>query len=161
MLISTLPVTSFIPIMQVVILVFWGEENDNSEVQSFKINMCIKIWIPRHLQYFELAIPNSFPGGSGVKASARNAGGLGSIPGSGRSPGEGNGNPLQYSCLESPRDGRAWQATVRWVTKSQTRLSDFTFFSFYTTCNELKKSKSNQPQGAIICLWDQQRLRKY
>ena len=68
------------------------------------------------------------------------------------SPGERIRNPLQYSCLESPMDGRARQATVRWVTKSQTRLSDFTFFSFYTTCNELKKSKSNQPQGAIICL---------
>ena len=44
-----------------------------------------------------------FPGGSEVKASAWNAGDPGSIPGSGRSPGEGNGNPLQYSCLENPR----------------------------------------------------------
>ena len=43
-----------------------------------------------------------------VKASASNAGDLGSIPGSGRSPGEGNGNPLQYSCLENPMDGGAW-----------------------------------------------------
>ena len=47
-------------------------------------------------------------GGSEVKASASNAGDLGSIPGSGRSPGEGNGNPLQYSCLENPMDGAAW-----------------------------------------------------
>ena len=53
-----------------------------------------------------------FPGGSEVKASASNAGDLGSIPGSGRSPGEGNGNPLQYSGLENPMDGRAWWATV-------------------------------------------------
>ena len=54
-----------------------------------------------------------------------------SIPGLQRSPGEGNGNPLQYSCLENPTDGGAWQATVHGVTKSQTRLSDFTFtFSF-------------------------------
>ena len=68
-----------------------------------------------------------FPGGSEVKASARNAGDLGSIPGSGRSPGEGNGNPLQYSCLENPMDRRAWRAIVHRVTKSQTRLSDFTF----------------------------------
>ena len=60
-----------------------------------------------------------------VKASACNAGDLDSIPGSGRSPGGGNGNPLQYSCLENPRDGGAWWATVRGVTKSQTRLSDF------------------------------------
>ena len=49
-----------------------------------------------------------FPGGSDGKASAYNAGDLGSIPGSGRSPGEGNGNPLQYSCLENPMDGGAW-----------------------------------------------------
>jgi len=47
-------------------------------------------------------------GGSDDKASAYNAGNLGSIPGSGRSPGEGNGNPLQYSCLEDPMDGGAW-----------------------------------------------------
>ena len=47
-------------------------------------------------------LPGGFPGGSEVKASARNAGDLGSIRGLGRSPGEGNGNPLQYSCLENP-----------------------------------------------------------
>ena len=61
-----------------------------------------------------------------VKASACNAGDLGSIPGSGRSPGEGNDNPLQHSCLENPTDGGAWWATVHRVAKSQTRLSDFT-----------------------------------
>ena len=49
-----------------------------------------------------------FPGGSEVKASASNVGDLGSIPGLRRSPGEGNGNPLQYSCLENPMDGEAW-----------------------------------------------------
>ena len=68
-----------------------------------------------------------FPGGSEVKASACNAGDLGSIPGSGRSPGEGNGSPLQYSCLENPMDRGAWGATVHRVAKSRTRLSDFTF----------------------------------
>ena len=62
------------------------------------------------------------PGGSEVKASAWNAGDLGSIPGSGRSPGEGNGNPLQYSCLENPTDRRAWWAIVHKVTKSWTQL---------------------------------------
>ena len=67
-----------------------------------------------------------FPGGSEVKVSASNAGDLGSIPGLGRSPGEGNGNPLQYSCPENPMDGGAWWATVHGVAKSQTRLSDFT-----------------------------------
>ena len=49
-----------------------------------------------------------FPGVSEVKASASNAGDLGLIPGSGRSPGEGNGNPLQYSYLDNPMDGEAW-----------------------------------------------------
>jgi len=53
--------------------------------------------------------PNlSFPGGSDVKVSVYNAGDLGLIPGLGRFPGEGNGNPLQYSCLENPMDGGAW-----------------------------------------------------
>ena len=67
------------------------------------------------------------PGDSEVKASACNVGDLGSIPRSGRSPGEGNGNPLQYSCLENPMNGGAWWATVHGVTKSRTQLSDFTF----------------------------------
>ena len=68
-----------------------------------------------------------FAGGSEVKASARNVGDPGSIPGSGRSPGEGNGNPLQYSCLENLMDGGTWWATVHGVTKGRTRLSHFTF----------------------------------
>ena len=62
-----------------------------------------------------------------VKASACNAGDPGLISGWGRSPGEGNGNPLQYSCLENSMDGGAWEATVHGVAKSGTRLSDFTF----------------------------------
>ena len=53
------------------------------------------------------------------------------IPGSGRSSGEGSGNPLQYSCLENSMDGGAWWATVHGVAKSWTRLSDFTFTSFH------------------------------
>ena len=76
-----------------------------------------------------LTVPpvQSFPGGSDGKVFAYNAGDLGLIPGLGRSPGEGNGNPLQDSCLEGPTDGGAWQATVLGVAKSWTRLSDFTF----------------------------------
>ena len=54
------------------------------------------------------AIHTGFPGGSEVKASAWNAGDPGSIPGLGRSPGEGNGNPLQYSCLENPMEEGTW-----------------------------------------------------
>ena len=68
-----------------------------------------------------------FLGDSEGKASAYNAGDLGSISGLGRSPGEGNGTPLQYSCLENPIDGGAQQATVNGVAKSRTRLSDFPF----------------------------------
>ena len=59
-----------------------------------------------------------FPGSSEVKASACNVGDLGSIPGLGRSPGEGNGNPLQYSCLENPMDRGAWLAMVHGVAES-------------------------------------------
>ena len=59
--------------------------------------------------------------------SAHNAGDPGSIPESGRSPGEGNGNPFRYSCLENPMDGGAWEAAAHVVAKSWTRLSDFTF----------------------------------
>ena len=58
--------------------------------------------------------------------SVCNAGDPGSNPGSGRFPGEGNGNPLPYSCLENPMDGGVWQATIHGVTKSRTQLSDFT-----------------------------------
>ena len=74
-----------------------------------------------------LIIIQGFPGGSDGKTSACNAGDPGSIPGSGKSPGEGNGNSLQYSCLENSMDGGAWQATVLGVTKSQSRLSNLTF----------------------------------
>ena len=56
---------------------------------------------------YSFLLSMGFPGGSEVKASASNVGNLGSIPGSGRSPEEGNGNPLQYSCLQNPMDGGA------------------------------------------------------
>ena len=67
-----------------------------------------------------LNIFRGFPGGSDGKESACNAGDLGSIPGSGRSPGEGNGNPLQYSCMENAMDRRAWWVTVHSAAKSRT-----------------------------------------
>ena len=72
--------------------------------------MCLKYW--------------GIPGHSDGKESACNAGVLGSIPGSGRSPREGNGYPLQYSCLENSMGRRAWQAAVCRATKSWTWLSD-------------------------------------
>ena len=71
-----------------------------------------------------------FPDGSDSKESACNAGDPGSVPGLGRFPEEGNGNPLQYSCLENPMDGEAWQAPVHGVTKSRTGLNGSTL-----TCN--------------------------
>ena len=67
-----------------------------------------------------------FPGGSVVKRLPANAGDLGSIPGSERSPGEGKGNPLQYSCLENSMDRGGWQATVLGVAKSPTQRSNKT-----------------------------------
>ena len=74
-----------------------------------------------------------FPGGAVVKSLPANveaAGDAGSIPQSGRSPGGGNGNPLQYSCLENCMDRGAWRATVHGVTKSQTRLNTRALLSF-------------------------------
>ena len=70
---------------------------------------------------------------------ACNAGDLSSIPDLGRSPGEGNGNPLQYSCLENPMDRGSWQATVHGVAKSRTQLSDFTSLHFIQHEGPLEK----------------------
>ena len=79
-----------------------------------------------------------FPGGSDSKGSAYNAGDLGSITGSGISPGEGNGNPLQCSCLENPMDGGAWKAAVHGVAEGRTQLNDFTFtFHFHALEKEM------------------------
>ena len=65
-----------------------------------------------------------FPGSSDSKESVRDAGNVGSIPELGRSPGEGNGNQLQYSCLENSMDRGAWQAIVHGLARSRTQLSD-------------------------------------
>ena len=79
-----------------------------------------------------------FPGDSDSEESACNAEDLGSILGSGRSSGEGNGNTFQYSCLENAMDRGAWQATVYWVAKSQTRLRDY--FSFLLLSSYSRKA---------------------
>ena len=87
------------------------------------------------------------------KVFAYIAGDLGLIPGSGRSPEEENGNPLQYSCLENPMDRGAWWATVHRVTKSRTWLSDF---------NSLHFTKSNDWYRVGKALgWWRQRLRHH
>ena len=76
---------------------------------TFKISVQQETSLRRHHSFIKKMNIHTidFPDGSEVKASASSAGDLGSIPGSGRSPGEGNGNPLQYSCLENPMDGEA------------------------------------------------------
>ena len=89
--------------------------------------MCHNYHLQRRLEHLSnlyIAIyyncGESFPGSSAGKESACNTGNLGLIPGLGRSPGEGNGNPLQYSCLEKPHGQRSLWATVHGVTKSRT-----------------------------------------
>ena len=85
----------------------------NQTPLSNQAHTCMK---PQTLNLYSISIerkPLGFPGGSDSKASAYSVGDLGSIPGSGRSSGEGNGNPLQYSCLENLMDGKAWWAIVR------------------------------------------------
>ena len=81
------------------------------------------------LGFFFLEYAFSY-GGLDGKMSARNVGDRGSIPRSGRSPGEGNGNLFQYSCLEDSMDGGAWWATVHGVAKSQTHLSNLTHYAY-------------------------------
>ena len=71
-----------------------------------------------------MSFKHNSPGGSDGKQSTCIAGDLGLNPGLGKFPGEGNGNPFQYSCLENPMDRETWWATLHRVTKSQTRLSD-------------------------------------
>ena len=98
--------------------------------KSFKLGFTI-MWLKNFQIYkldlekaeeSEIKFTNLFPGGSNGKVSTCNTRDQGLIPGSGRFPGEGNSNPLQYSCLENPMDRGAWQATVHRVTQSQTRL---------------------------------------
>ena len=92
-------------------------------MSSVRDKVICKKWI--YLGWPPQSVWKVFPGSSDSKQSACNAGDLGLIPGLGRSPGEGNGNPLQYSCLGNPMDRGAWWATVHGVTESQTRLSYF------------------------------------
>ena len=86
-------------------------------------SLCKHLYSKRHVQeYSWCIIYTGFPGGLDGKDSACNAGDRGSIPGSGRCPGEGNGSPLQHSCLENPMDRGAWRGAVHGVAKSQTQL---------------------------------------
>ena len=98
-----------------------GQQHD-AEKRGFRARepwFCIpSLPMPSLLDLNQLFPFSDFPAGSDSEASACNAGDPGSIPGLGRSPGEGNGNPLQYCCLENPTDGGAWQALVHGVAES-------------------------------------------
>ena len=91
-----------------------------STVNTRNFRIMSKKPITEYPSRFNLSL--GFLGGSDGKESACNAGDPSLIPGSGRPPGGGHGNPLQYSCLENPMDRGAWQAAVPGVVKSQTRL---------------------------------------
>ena len=114
-----------------------------------------------------------FPGGLDGKESAYNEKDLGQIPGSGRSPGEGNGNPFQYCCLGNRMDRGAWQATVHGVTKRQTQSSDkhfhFTFtlkmltatcwvvkrwltFLGFSSCQSVATFRNNEHKGEVMLI---------
>ena len=109
---------------------------------------CYNLFAKILLRIFaSMFISDEFPGGSDGKASAYNVGDLGLIPGSGRWSGEGNGNQLQYPCLENPMDAGAWWATVHGVAQSRTQLKRLSSssilywcFSFWLTslCNRLQ-----------------------
>ena len=104
-------------VMNFIYYACWGIEASTcflrTLIHSANIEHLLRVW--------------GFSGGSDGKESACNVGDPGLIPRSGSSSGEGNGNPLQYSCLENSMDGGTWWATVHGVAKSRTRLSDFTF----------------------------------
>ena len=106
--------------------------------------MNVSIYIAKNLYLLKHAVTTvGIPGGSDGKESACNSEDLGSAPGSGRSPGEGNGNPLKYSGLGNSMDGGAWWAAVHGVAKSWTRLSEFTFtFHFHALEKEMATHSS-------------------
>ena len=96
------------------------------------------------------SLSKGFPGGSDGRESACNAGDQGLIPGSGRPPGEGNSNPLKYSCLKNSMDRGAWRATVHGVTKSQIWLSDLITLPLFASL-----SKEKEIMGIVGPLMDQ------
>ena len=106
-------ILSHFPTSVVAQIKYWTAKETPDPIFLFVPNQLFLILLP-------LSDKRGFPGGSDGKESVYNAGDPGSIPGLGRSPGEGNGNPRQYSCLENPMDRGAWQGTVHGVAKSWT-----------------------------------------
>ena len=108
----------------VLFLIFWPTSILFSIVAAsiYILNVCQQC---KRVSLFSASFPTlGFPSGSNGKESACNAGYPGLIPGSGRSPGEGNGNPLQYSCLENLMDRGAWQATVHGDAKKESNMTE-------------------------------------
>ena len=107
----------------------------------------INLWIPLPCKVFNTRL--GFPDDSAVKNLPANVGDIGNVgllPRSGRSPGGGNCNPLQYSCLENPMDRGVWKATVQGVVKSWTRLSDWACTHAHTLAHTYEHS------GTSLCL---------
>ena len=112
----------------------------DGKTQNAQRGGCLTLWPNmnnlriKQIQYWIIihSVTYDFLGGSDGKASAYNVGDLGLIPGLGRSPGEGNGNPLQYSCLENPMDRGDWKATIHGVAKSWTWLKWLSTFTHHT-----------------------------
>ena len=110
------------------------------------------LWKNSQRSCLQIHSPLGFPGGSNGKESACSVGDLGSIPGLGRSPGEGKGNPLHYACLENPMDEGAWSATVHGVTKSRTWLSDFSLLEVRISACEFWGDTNIQIIAALCVL---------
>ena len=129
---QSFPTSGSFPVSQLFVL---GDQSTGASASASVLPMTIQSWVPLGLigltsllsKGFKGSSPRGFPGSSGGKESACNAVDPGSNPGSGRFPGEGIGNPLQYSGLENSIDRGAWQATVQGVAKSQTWLSNLHF----------------------------------
>ena len=98
-------------------MVTWGKDGKRNRLAVWN-DMCTLPYLKQITNHI------GFPGASVLKKPPANAGDASSMPGSGRSPGEGNGNPFRYSCPGNPMDGRAWWAIVHRVAKSKTRLSN-------------------------------------
>ena len=127
---------------------------------AFRFSSCLlKQWCMAQIQGFILLVLREFPEVlflSLVNNSENMGDGFarkpGFDPGLGRSPGEGNGNPLQYSYLENPMDRGAWQATVHRVAKSRTRLSNFTF-TYYLAYSDILKIYSSLWEFYSLYRW--------
>ena len=115
-----------LPSLWCFVVVAWAKTTESPGIETNMLSLTVLPSASCSLPIFNktriIVVP--IPDGSGGKASACRARDPGSIPGLGRSPEEGNGNPLQYSGQENPMDRGAWQAIVRGVAKSQTWLSD-------------------------------------